>query len=208
MGRCASPLQAEHDPRSTGRCTSPVEPRRATHLTERSTSRTLRLMCRSRAAAGRASFEVPSQADVRHAVWVPSVRYLLPNQLSGALRRNHQVEQLLGVDVTAEELAVVRWMTICTAGDGFELRLHVSEDVGSADFVDVSAFPSAHPDDEYGEGLVVATNAELDELLQIAAGHGASLDRWVNLGVIGEEYLDAHKSGSLPARDIEQIGDP
>jgi hypothetical protein len=102
------------------------------------------------------------------------------------------VEQLLGLALTPESLRVVRWMSMSVVGDLVELRLHEAEDVGTDDFADVSAFPSIDADDdEFGEGKVVASGDDVSALLSIAVSNGASPDRWVNQGLIDDEYLDA-----------------
>ena len=93
--------------------------------------------------------------------------------MSGALRRSGQIEQLLRRESTAQDLAVIRWLTLGRAGDLFELRLHEEEDIGSSEFADVSAFPSVNPEDEYGEGIAVASGSDIDELLRLASARGA-----------------------------------
>ena len=90
--------------------------------------------------------------------------------------------------------AVVRWLVVSRADRELQLRIHEVEDVGPFEFADVSEFPSVNPDEEFGEGVVVASGEDLEELLAIAEAHGASRDRWVNAGIIGEEYLDARES--------------
>lgn len=76
------------------------------------------------------------------------------------------------------------------------MRLHEAEDVGSTDFADVAAFPSADPDDGFGEGRVVASSSEASEILDAASGFGAAADRWVNQGVVDDEYFSARWSGA------------
>jgi len=125
---------------------------------------------------------------------VPSIRHLSPDQLSGAFRRNGQIEQLLALETMPDGQAVVRWLVVSRAGRELQLRIHAVEDVGSFEFADVSEFPSVNPDEEFGEGVVVASGEDLEELLAIAEAHGASRDRWVNAGIIGQEYLDARES--------------
>ena len=109
------------------------------------------------------------------------------------MRRGVQVEQLLGHESPTQDLSVVRWLTLSGAGGIIELRLHEAEDIGSSEFADVSAFPSVNPDDDYGEGVVIAASHDLDELLDHAGARGAIPNRWVNFGVIGEEYLDSRR---------------
>lgn len=126
---------------------------------------------------------------------MPGTRHLHPTQLEGALGRGGQVEQLLGIDSGEGSAGVVRWASVCVVQGRFELRLHESEDIGSSDFADVAAFPSADPDDEFGEGRVVASASEVSKILEVASDHGALADRWVNQGVIDDEYLSVRWGG-------------
>ncbi len=73
------------------------------------------------------------------------------------------------------------------------LRLHEVEDIGSSEFADVTTFPSVNPDEEFGEGVVIASSHDLDGLLEVACARGASPSQWVNFGIIGEEYLDSRR---------------
>jgi hypothetical protein len=127
---------------------------------------------------------------------VPGSRHLHPTQAEGALRRGGQVEQLLGIDPGDGSAGVVRWASVCVVQGRFELRLHAAEDIGSSDFADVAAFPSADPDDEFGEGRVVASASEASKILEVASAYGALADQWVNQGVIDDEYLTARWGGA------------
>ena len=120
---------------------------------------------------------------------MPGVRHLHPTQVESALRRGSQVEQLLSIDSGDRAIGIVRWLSLSLVRDRFELRLHEAEDVGSIDFADIAAFPSADPEDEFGEGRLVASSPEASEILDAASGFGAAPDRWVNQGVVGNEAL-------------------
>lgn len=119
-------------------------------------------------------------------------RHIPPSAVEATVRRTGQVEQLLGLDVTEGGGRVVRWLSLSARRGEFDLRLHEVEDVGSQDFLDVSSFPSVNPDDEYGEGVVLLSG--LDDIAAVLAGAataGAATERWVNQGLIDDEYFDA-----------------
>lgn len=52
-------------------------------------------------------------------------------------------------------------------------------------------------DEDYAEGKDVATAATPEKLLQAAAAFGAVDDRWVNFGMIADEYHDLRKAKGL-----------
>ena len=43
----------------------------------------------------------------------------------------------------------------------------------------------------FGEGRVVAAAGDPDVVLLVAHAHGAEPDRWVNFGVVQDEYRDS-----------------
>lgn len=122
-----------------------------------------------------------------------SRRHLTLGEATSALRRGRQVEQFLGVANGPDGRAVVRWVTVGEAHRVFRLTLHEVEDVGSDDFLDVSEFPPIAEDEEVGEGEVVGTSEEPEAALQLAEALGAAPDRWVNQGVVQDEYGDGRR---------------
>lgn len=83
-----------------------------------------------------------------------------------------------------------RWLRACRTDDGFALRLMETLDEGSEDFLDLYEFNSADASDEDNAGEVIGRSSSPSDLLRLAAGVGASDDRWVNAGLIQDEYLD------------------
>jgi hypothetical protein len=104
----------------------------------------------------------------------------------GALARGRGVEQLL-----ASEPTVVEWLTLSKDSTGITLRRHRVWEVGGHDFTDVSEFPSVDPEEDHGEGTVLATFTDGAEALTGSVEHGARADRWVNEGMVQDEYADA-----------------
>ena len=119
-------------------------------------------------------------------------RHLTSAEAIAALRRGAQIEQLLPLGDNSPIPEVVRWLTAARVGRSLELRLHEVEDVGTDDFLDVSEFPPLDRDEDLGEGRVLEEADDPDELLAASERHGASDDRWVNFGVVQDEYADAH----------------
>lgn len=109
----------------------------------------------------------------------------------GALRRGRSVQQFLGPCGSAERPGV-RYVEVRVTKGPFEVYLHVVEDIGSESFLDVSEFPPFDPDDEASEfGLLLGTAEDPLAALQVAEQRvGAERGRWVNEGVVQEEYGD------------------
>ena len=116
------------------------------------------------------------------------MRHLTERQTLGALDRGRAVEQLLVPSTT--DHTVIEWLRLSPQSSGVSLIRHRVQDVGSADFVDVYEFPPVDVDEEHGEGTVLATFAGSAEALAAATTHGARADRWVNDGVLQDEYAD------------------
>lgn len=119
-------------------------------------------------------------------------RYLTEAEARSALTRGASVEQFLGLaDVNGRR--AVRWLTV-SGGRSYVVRLHEVEDVGDDDFLDVSEFPPLDPDEYLGDGRTVADESEPDAAFAVAAKLGASADRWVNSGVVQNEYADSRRT--------------
>jgi hypothetical protein len=114
------------------------------------------------------------------------VRHLTEPQAAGALDRGRTIEQLLASDSTA-----IEWLRLSVRSSGVTLIRHRVRDVGGDDFKDVYEFPPIDPEEEHGEGTVLATFADGDEALAGSVDHGARVDRWVSDGMIQDEYADA-----------------
>lgn len=129
-----------------------------------------------------------------------SMRHLTSALAQGALRRGKQIEQFLGGFDRGEE-HVIRWAALSPGRDGITLYLSEVVDVGSATFCDVAEFPPLDPDEE-ASGRAIGTVTDPVDALDLAERElGAAQDRWVNHGVIGDEYVDHRaRRGALGSR--------
>ena len=121
-----------------------------------------------------------------------AVRHLKLEQAAAALKRGKPVEQLLPSE-PHDGQPTVRWLTMESSRDSFVVRLHHVYDEGSPDAlpVDVSEFTPVDDDEYWGEGVKVARSPHPDGALGTTRDHGATNERWVNFGVIADEYSDA-----------------
>ena len=115
------------------------------------------------------------------------MRYMTEQQALTALRRRAPVEQMLSENLDAGSFS---WIEARSSGQGFALRLHHTLDNGSENFLDVYEFRSVDENDYLGEGVLVGAHHDEASLLQAAVEVGAQMDRWVNEGVIQDEYRD------------------
>ncbi|WP_327714559.1 hypothetical protein OG381_03300 [Streptomyces sp. NBC_00490] len=119
------------------------------------------------------------------------MRYLTESFALGALRRGRPVEQFLGPAGSSERPGI-RYVEVRPTKTRYEVYLHTLEDVGHETFVDVVEFPPLRTDDaEEDFGRLVATRD--DPLAALAAAEditGAARGRWVNVGLVQDEYHD------------------
>jgi hypothetical protein len=123
-------------------------------------------------------------------------RYLTFEEAVAALRRGVEVEQMLGIDWPHDGgQGVIRWVTAYRHNERFSplegrfvLTRHEVIDIGSGSLSDISEFPPVDPEDYTGEGRRIADDSDPSTLLAVVATVGGRDDRWVNQGVIGEEY--------------------
>jgi hypothetical protein len=126
------------------------------------------------------------------------VRHLTEQQTLAALRRGAPVEQMLTATLAS---GTISWLRASPSATCFALRLHQDLDDGSDDFFDVYEFRSVDEDDYLGEGCLVGEYPDAATVLEAATRIGARIDRWVNEGMIQDEYADlrtrdsAHHSG-------------
>ncbi len=117
------------------------------------------------------------------------------------------MEQFLG-PVGGPGRPGIRYVEVRPAGSRFEIFLHTLEDAGHETFLDLYEFPPLDPDGEEEDfGLLLATHE--DPLTALAAAEevtGAGRGRWVNAGLVHDEYHDYVRAGR-PA-DSAPHGDP
>jgi hypothetical protein len=113
---------------------------------------------------------------------------LTERQAVGTPDRGRPIEQLLAQSATDQ--TVIEWLRLSPQASGVTLVQHRVRDVGSVDFMDVYEFPPVDPDEEHGEGTLLATFVGSAKAVAASVTHGARPDRWVNDGVIQDEYAD------------------
>ena len=120
-----------------------------------------------------------------------ATRYLTRSLAEAALTRGRGIEQMLSVTDEGEGRRI-RWVTISSGPDAdFVVRAHDVHDPGFSSFLDLNEFPPTDEDEFIGEGRLVAEHPEAEVALSAAEALGAVSDRWVNEGLIGDEYGDA-----------------
>ncbi|WP_256976173.1 hypothetical protein [Streptomyces sp. CS113] len=119
------------------------------------------------------------------------MRYLVEPLIIGALRRGRSVEQFLG-PVGSPERPGVRYAEVRAAKTSYEVYVHAVEDVGHENFLDLDVFPPFDQDaeeEDFGQLLGTAEDP-YDALVLAEERTGAVRGRWVNQGVVQDEYRD------------------
>jgi hypothetical protein len=117
-------------------------------------------------------------------------RYLTSDEADGALRRGKVVECFLGACASDDGVGIAR-ISISLVGEVTELSLFKSADIGSAEFLDVYAFPPLNASPEQDEPDEVCAFASLEEcLVSMEARWPGSSERLVNEFVVQDEYRD------------------
>jgi hypothetical protein len=116
------------------------------------------------------------------------MRHLTVDFALGALRRGRGIQQLLGTVCVAGR-PTLRWLTARRERDGgYVLTIHHVFDEGSEQFWDVEEFTPVDEDRYLGEGRSLGAFNTPEEVLDAAPAYGAVTTRWVNQGVIDDEY--------------------
>lgn len=124
-----------------------------------------------------------------------SARHLAEPFALGALRRGRSVEQFLGPAGTPERPGI-RYVEVRPVEGAFEIVLHTLQDVGHEGFVDLGEFPALEADDDEEFGRLIATADEPRAALATAEHRTAAVRaRWVNAGVVQDEYVDFVRAG-------------
>lgn len=118
------------------------------------------------------------------------VRHVTLEQAARTLRRGKEVQQLLPSE-PHDGRPTVRRLAIGPEDESFVVRLHRVFDPGDPAFLDISEFEPVDANEEVGEGVEVARDSLPEGALATAAQHGAVPDRWVNQGLVENEYADA-----------------
>ncbi|WP_232667056.1 hypothetical protein [Pseudonocardia sp. TRM90224] len=123
----------------------------------------------------------------------------------GALRRGREIEQFLGpVDGAGER--GIRWVSIGSGAAGFTVSLFERADLDGSTLRDLPVLPSlseqhTESSDERRDaaeldGRAVGTASSAEGALALAErALGTHPERWVNSGVVGNEYDDYLQAG-------------
>lgn len=114
----------------------------------------------------------------------------------GALRRGRSVEQFLG-PIGSPERPGVRYAEVRAARTSYEVYVHAVEDVGHENLLDLDVFPPFDEDAEEEDfGQFLGTAEDPQGALALAEERtGAVRSRWVNQGVVQDEYHDFVRAG-------------
>jgi hypothetical protein len=115
------------------------------------------------------------------------VRHLSRQQTLSALGRGARIEQMLNETLGGQD---IRWLSVHAVDGGLALRLHQVRDEGATDFLDVTAFSPVDENEEFGEGRLLGRYGDAEAALAAAEANGGRPDRWVNAGVVQDEYAD------------------
>ncbi|MEU1617549.1 hypothetical protein ABZ479_09630 [Streptomyces sp. NPDC005722] len=112
------------------------------------------------------------------------------------MRRGRSVEQFLGPIGSPERLGVT-YVEVRPTKVAHEVYVHAVEDVGHENFCDVDEFPPFDleaEEESFGYLLVIAEDPEA-ALVMAEQGTGALRTRWVNQGLVQDEYRDFVRAG-------------
>jgi hypothetical protein len=120
------------------------------------------------------------------------MRHLHPSFAEGALRRGVTITQLLPDSADVGKRRTITWLRASRRTEGhYVLGRHYVFDEGSPDFIDVWEFSSVDDDEDLGQGVDLAAFDSPAALLAAATSDWrADPERWVNEGVIQDEYRD------------------
>ncbi|MFE6977372.1 hypothetical protein [Streptomyces sp. NPDC057682] len=137
------------------------------------------------------------------------MRYLAESFILGALRRSRSVEQFLG-PVGPPERRGVRYVEVRAARTSYEVYVHAVEDVGHEGFVDLDVFPPFDQDAEEEDfGQLLGTTEDPQDALTLAEERtGAVPGRWVNQGVVQDEYRDFVRAGRRSGMSPDGASEP
>lgn len=115
-------------------------------------------------------------------------KYLTEEQLVSNLNIGKSVEQWLSFEMN-DDYTVVRWIRIDKEKNGiFSLSYFETFDEGSEDFYDVYEFSPVDPDVLWGK---IDSFDSVEAILKFAADeYDAQIDKYVNAGLIQNEYLN------------------
>jgi len=112
--------------------------------------------------------------------------YLTKEQLKAKLSLGKSIEQWLG-HYESEGETILKWVNIYSDKEGYHVVYIECYDQGSVDNLDISDFTGLDPDEPYG---LTDTFYTLDEAVGFSLDkYSAEMDKFVNNGMIQDEYL-------------------
>ena len=118
------------------------------------------------------------------------MRHLPFSEVSSCLDRGRPVEQLLEERMEGED-RILRIARIDRESDGmFSVAYFEVYDQGSEDAWDVYEFASYDPDMAYGD--ITQFESSREALAFASSSYGALPDRYVNVGMVQDEYGDKY----------------
>jgi len=122
------------------------------------------------------------------------MRHLTSSQAQSALRRGKQIEQYLG-GVDDVKVGTIRWLTLALVDGTFRLTLHHVEEPTSQSTLDLAELEPVDHNEYVGEGRPICEVATWQDATVEAERLGATDNRWVNQGLVGDEYSDDASRG-------------
>ena len=128
-------------------------------------------------------------------------RHLTPDEATATVHRGASVQQFLGFADRRDGRATLKYLEVSPTRDGVAvLVLHAFDD-GTDQFQDVGEFTLVEqwdPIDDEGDfrgedPTRIVLDSPVAALTHAATHLGASWDRWVNSGLIDDEYADARR---------------
>jgi hypothetical protein len=115
-------------------------------------------------------------------------RYLAQPLMTTSLNRGKSVECFLGGGQRGDT-PTIRWVSIRRNGDQIEATLWEAEDVGNAEYLDIYSFPTVGDEPDHPIARASFTGLQ-DAIAHARTVWGADPKRFVNQGVIQDEYAD------------------
>ena len=114
-------------------------------------------------------------------------RYLTQTEISSAVRRGKQVDAFLGPG-EREDVPTIRYLTVQGTTDRVTAELWEVEDPRDPNLCDVYCFYPPHGDDAPDQIFVF--ESVLDALVELNKAFPGASSRFVNQGVIDDEYAE------------------
>lgn len=120
------------------------------------------------------------------------MRYLTRAFAAGALRRRREIEQLLGAYEEGGRRALAHVAVWADRSGGYVVRRFIVEDLAEPFSLPVDEYPAFYEsEDEQEGGRNVGVAASAEDAIDLACRElGAHSERWVNQGVLFDEYRD------------------